>query len=97
MQNWMCKQRICLHCIYVILTQQSLCRQLKDLEATVKDKRAKLGSISNQTVDKNALNKLILRHNKRRSLCMSRKTKCMDVVDSISDSMGKSIKSVMVR
>ena len=62
----------------------------------VNSKQSKANDISVKKVDKNAIDNISIQHNKYRRIWIDRKRKCIDLVECISDGMGKSTKALMV-
>jgi len=76
-------------------TDADLIQSLSNLEAKVTEKRTRVSSISNATLEPNALANAIKEHNYFRGIWISRKRKCNEILDDFLESSNKK-KAVMV-
>ncbi len=79
------------------MSDLSLCRLLAEAEERVAAKTKKLEALtSHGKADPRALENAVRKFNFYRTAWIERRAQCMDVVDSISEAMGKKPKDFMV-
>ena len=76
-------------------TDADLIQSLSNLEAKVTEKRTRVSSISDAKLEPNALGNAIKEHNYFRTIWISRKRKCNEVLDDLLENSNKK-KAVMV-
>ena len=76
-------------------TDENLERVLDETTLRVNEKSRRVQSLSSMKMEPHAMKDAIKMHNHFRTVWKQRKEMCMEVVDSVSDSMGKKTEEVM--
>ena len=76
-------------------TDENLERVLDETTVRVNEKSRRVQSLSSMKMEPHAMKDAIKMHNHFRTVWKQRKEMCMEVVDSVSDSMGKKTEEVM--
>lgn len=76
-------------------TDENLERVLDEMTVRVNEKSRRVQSLSSMKMEPHAMKEAIKMHNHFRTVWKQRKDMCMEVVDSIGDSMGKKTEVVM--